>query len=205
MVRHKIGESRRKTAAESAGPSKIIGLKITLLGIDPPIWRRFSVPSEITLARLHDVIQIVMGWFDSHLHQFIDRQDTLYSSGFLLDDDPEVIDGKDVPLRRIVEGPGSALLYQYDFGDGWEHRLEIQSIEDPEPGVSYPLCVEGNRACPPEDCGGTWGYEELLEILGDPTHEEYAERLEWVADNYDPERFDLDEVNERLAHVAQQS
>lgn len=193
----------RNTAKATAGPavtSKVINLKITLLGLAPLVWRRFSVPSEITLIELHNVIQIVMGWLDNHQYQFIDKRGARYIPGFRPEDDPQVIDGTGVSLREIAGGPGSVLVYQYDFGDAWEHFLKILSIEDQVPGVSYPFCLDGQHACPPEDCGGPWGYRKLSKILDDPTHEEYGERFGWVSSDSSPERFDIEEVNELLLH-----
>jgi len=177
--------------------TKVFRLKVTLLGVKPPIWRRISVPSDSTLASLHDVLQMVMGWCDCHLHQFIDAKERRYACGYLAEDDPDVIDSSTIPLHQLLKSKRSKLLYEYDFGDGWEHRIEVESIDDPEPGVSYPICHAGRRAGPPEDCGGPWSYMDLLTILADPKHAD-DERLEWLDDDFDPENFDLDEINEIL-------
>lgn len=93
----------------------------------------------------------------------------------------------------------SKLIYEYDFGDGWEHTIEVQKIYEPEPGVKYPVCLAGKKACPPEDCGGIWGYYDLLNAIADPKHEMHAEMVEWLGDSFNPDAFDLDEVNTVLA------
>lgn len=197
-------KSRKQTRQRAKTPrstarSEIYELKITLLDTSPPIWRRFAVPGGITLAALHDVIQIVMGWEDCHPHQFTDENESQYRSDFLAEDDPEVIDGARVRLCDVVEGKGSQLLYEYDFGDDWEHKLEVLSIGPPKPGVKYPTCLASELACPPEDCGGPYRYYNLLEIIADPEHEEHEDRLDWLGDDFDPEAFDIEKVNRILA------
>ena len=102
-------------------------------------------------------------------------------------------------LGQVVPGPGSALAYEYDFGDGWEHALVVEAVLPPEPGVRYPVCVGGKRACPPEDCGGPWGYGELLAAIGDPEHPAHADRLAWLGGPFDSEAFDVADANRRLA------
>lgn len=190
----RAGRKPRNTAG-----SEIFELKITLRGTRPPIWRRLAVASDITLAEFHDVIQAVMGWYGEHLYQFIDKNETRYGSDFLADDDPDVVAANRVRLRDLVDHVGSRLLYEYDFGDGWQHQVEVVSIGPPQPATKYPTCLAGKRACPPEDCGGVGGYDCLLEIIADSNHEEHEERLEWLGDDFDPEDFDIDEVNAILA------
>jgi hypothetical protein len=177
---------------------EVVELKITLRHTKPPIWRTLAVPGDVTLAGLHDIIQAVMGWCDCHLHQFIGDSERLYSSGFLAEDDADVIDGTRVRFCDLIDGVGSRLLYQYDFGDGWEHELKVVSIGPPKPGVKYPVCLAGARACPPEDCGGIGGYYDLLKIIADPKHEEHESMLEWVGEGFDPEAFDVEEVSSLL-------
>jgi hypothetical protein len=138
-----------------------------------------------------------MGWDNYHLHVF-NAGGEEYG-----DADPELgirSDGR-VKLNDVVRGPKARLQYTYDFGDDWEHLIEVEKALEPEPGVRYPVCIAGKRACPPEDCGGIWGYEELLEVLKDPQHEEYEERLEWLGGAFDPEAFSLEEANARLRGV----
>ena len=181
------------------GPTSIHQVKVTLLGIRPPIWRRLQVASSINLRRLHDVIQEAMGWTQSHLYRF-------EAGGVEIGEpDPEfglpVRSAKATQLRKIAPEPGAAFLYEYDFGDSWEHRIDVEKVLPPERGVFYPRCIGGKRACPPEDCGGVWGYEHLLEVLGDPRHPEHQEMLEWIGGAFDPEAFDLRAVNEALANL----
>jgi hypothetical protein len=181
------------------GPTSIHQVTVTLLGIKPPIWRRLEVASSINLRRLHDVIQEAMGWTQSHLYRF-EVGDVEFG-----EPDPEfglpVRSAKATPLRKIAPQPGAAFLYEYDFGDSWEHRIDVEKVLPPERGVTYPRCIAGKRACPPEDCGGVWGYEHLLEVIRDPAHPEHEEMLEWVGGAFDPEAFDLRAVNETLAHL----
>lgn len=172
---------------------QIYRIKLTLRHVKPPVWRRIEVPADVTLDRMHDVIQLAMGWSDSHLHGFrVGRE----SYGVVDPDLPG--DFKDERKARLksLAGQGDTFVYDYDFGDGWEHELCIEKTMPAEPGVRYPRCIEGKRACPPEDCGGPWGYSNLLAAIGDPTHEEHDELQEWLGDDFDPEFFDIDEVNE---------
>lgn len=171
----------------------IYQLKITLKAVRPPIWRRVLVPSNVTLARLHRIIQNVMGWWNYHLYAFtIDGEE--YSEG-----EGDVGFGfLKATGRRLFEldlQPRRRFTYQYDFGDDWQHEILVERVLRSEPSEHYPVCVGGARACPPEDCGGPWGYVELLEILADPAHEEYEERSEWLGRPFDPERFDVETAN----------
>ena len=176
----------------------IYQLKITLEGIQPPVWRQVLVPGDFTLGDLHEVIQATFGWWDYHLHQFIVGE-TYYASPDV--DDFEEFSAEDedgVTLRQVAPGEGFAFRYQYDFGDDWLHHILVEEIGVPEPGKEYPVVVDGQRACPPEDVGGIWGYENFLRAIADPEHEEHEEFLEWVGGEFDPEAFDLDETNETL-------
>lgn len=182
-------------------PAEIYQIEITLLGSQPRIWRRFAVPASMTLAKLHDVIQIIMGWTNSHLHQFIIGEEYYGMSDPEIGLDMDVIDESKVKLRDAVGRKRKRFMYEYDFGDSWEHELEVLKVGPPEPGVHYPVCLAGERACPPEDCGGVWGYESLLQTIADPSHEEYEEMMEWLGDEFEPEAFDLDAVNRILAGI----
>jgi hypothetical protein len=174
----------------------IYQIKITLDYIKPPIWRRVQVPSTMTLAKLHSVIQAVMGWFDYHLHQF--EIDGEYYGVPHPDDFEEVLDERKVRLDQIVAGEGTKFRYQYDFGDDWQHTLLVEKIVPPDSGVTYPICLKGKRACPPEDVGGPWGYAEFLEAIADPNHPEHEDMLEWSGGDFDPEAFDLADANAEL-------
>ncbi len=170
----------------------IYQIKITLQHIRPPVWRRILISPDITLPRLHDVLQVVMGWTDSHLHAFRTRDEQY---GVSNDDFPSICrNERDVRLDQLV-GVGNKIIYEYDFGDSWKHEILIEKSLPAEKGKRYPTCVTGKRACPPEDCGGPWRYEYLLETLSDPRHEEHDEMLEWIGGEFDAEAFDLDEIN----------
>jgi len=190
---------------KQAKPLKgVYELKITLENSDPPIWRRFAVPANVTLETLHDVIQIVMGWEECHLHQFITKDKKYYGAkypglGFARED--ETIDERKVKLSELMPRRKARLVYEYDFGDGWRHMLEVIEIGTPEPGVRYPVCLAGERACPPEDCGGIWGYYNLLEAIIDPKHENHDDMVEWLGGPFDPEHFDLKEINRLLKSI----
>lgn len=181
-------------------PKSIYQIKVTLNDSKPPIWRRILVADTTTLSQLHTILQIVMGWADYHLHHFIINEE-FYGS-------PEDDEFGDMgtknearyKLNQLVNRDGFRFRYEYDFGDSWLHDLVIEKILPAEKGAQYPVCVAGKRACPPEDSGGVWGYEEILEAAANRKHPEHDRYLEWIGENFDPERFDLNEVNERLRH-----
>lgn len=179
------------------GPVSIHQLKVTLTRIKPPVWRRLQVASSINLRRLHDVIQATMGWTQSHLYEF-EIGGVAFGEPSLENDIP-VRSAKSTPLRRVAPDAGATFGYLYDFGDNWEHQIVVEKVLPPEPGVVYPRCLAGRRACPPEDVGGIWGYQEFLEAIRDPEHEEHASMLAWVGGAFDPDAFDLRAVNQDLA------
>lgn len=177
---------------------KIYQFKITLRDIRPPIWRRFQVPTDINFYELHQIIQTVMGWYDAHLHQFD-------LGGFVITDAETLAEGWDdganekrAKLSAYLTHEGQKIRYEYDFGDDWQHDLLLEKILPAEPDVHYPRCLKGKRACPPEDCGGAWGYSDMLESLADPEHEEYEMYAEWIGEDFDPKEFDLDGINAGL-------
>ena len=192
----------RKPAEKS---DRIYQLKVTLKDIKPPVWRRVQVP-DCTLGDLHEVIQIVMGWTDSHLHQFVVRG-TYYGppapDDFGFEMDMEVEDEEGVLLSEVVKGDRKVKFrYEYDFGDGWQHDIEFERVVEREPRARYPRCVGGARACPPEDCGGPWGYADFLAAMADPRHEDHRDMKEWVGGKFDPEKFSVDAVNKELRQLA---
>jgi hypothetical protein len=183
----------------SAVPDLIYQLKITLRGSKPPIWRRVLVPGKLSLYKLHRVIQTAMGWQNDHLHQFI-TDDEYYSipdeEGF-----EPALDERRYSLSRIAPEEKMKFVYEYDFGDGWEHTIVVEKILPPEPGAKYPRCIAGKRACPPEDVGGVCGYEAFLEAIRDPKHKEHEMFLEWIGGDFDPEVFDLEATDRALKRV----
>ena len=189
--------SAPKTVVPKTVASKnIITLKVTLRGAKPPVWRRLVMPGTMTLADLHQAIQAAMGWHDSHLHAF-DIGGEQYGDQHSVDD---VYDENRVTLNGLLRSPVVRFTYTYDFGDNWEHTVAFEKSEAALERASYPVCITGKRNCPPEDCGGVWGYEELLAILADPTHPEHAERIDWLGEAFDPDKFDLERANTMLAN-----
>lgn len=182
------------------GPSAY-RIKVTLRGVRPPIWRRLLVPSGTTLAALHDILQVAMGWLGGHLHQFV-AGGRLYGPP-----DPDADLGQrdeaTVRLDEVLRDTGDRLRYEYDFGDGWEHDVVLEAVE-PGP-LTAARCTAGRRACPPEDCGGPWGYAELLAAVGDPHHPDHAELVEWAGPYFDPAAFDRGEIDAGLAALASHS
>jgi hypothetical protein len=185
--------------ATRATPRVVYQIKVTLKGSKPPIWRRMQVTSETTLVKLHRIRQRVMGWEGSHLYQFVIGGIVYGDPGMLGELDVE--DARTVTLDTLVRGEKSKFLYEYDFGDSWEHELLVEKILPQEEGKRYPLCLTGKRVCPPEDCGGIWGYVDFLEAIRDPKHPEYEEMLAWVGGEFDPDAFDLEEVNTELQRL----
>lgn len=171
-------------------------MKIQLLDIEPVIWRRFVVPANITLDRLHDVIQIVMGWTDSHLHEFTigNKRYTEYPES----KEDGLVCGR-YRLGDLIKQKGRTFSYLYDFGDSWEHELALEESRYFNPELRTELaCLEGEQACPPEDVGGIPGYIEFCNALKDPSHEEHESYIEWSGGDFDSERFDQESVNWEL-------
>jgi len=179
--------------------SSIYQLKITLCDVHPPILRHVLLPGSFNLYQLHQVIQVAMGWTDSHLHQFI--IDGEYYSIPNEEEDWESIDERVFKLEQIAPSVKRKFTYEYDFGDSWKHQVVVEKIIAPVLGEKYPQCIDGKRACPPEDVGGTWGYETFLEALQDADHEEHDSYLEWVGGEFDPEACDLVTVNQDLQRM----
>lgn len=173
-------------------PQSIHQIKASLKNIRPPIWRRLQVDSRTTLGSLHNIIQAAMGWGNYHLYTF-DIGGEQYGRPH---PDWDVRD--DARLRLEQFPAGAKFTYTYDMGDWWEHEITIEKILPPEGGVHYPRCIKGKRACPPEDCGGPWGYAEMLQALKDPRHPSHLDYVDWIGEEFDPDFFDLDEVNEIL-------
>jgi hypothetical protein len=180
----------------------IYKLKVTFKDTEPVIWRRFVVPSNITLHRLHLILQEVMGWTNSHLYRFeIDKKEygVLYPNNDF--DELDFIDSKKAKLNHLVTTKGDTFVYEYDFGDGWAHELVVEDISEPIAGNIYPVCLEGERTCPPEDCGGPHGYSTLLGIIANPDNKEYEEMITWLGDSFRPDLFNAGKVNRRLKPI----
>jgi hypothetical protein len=175
-------------------PEQILQFKVALRHISPAVWRRIQVPADYNFWELHVAIQDAMGWRDCHLHVFRIRnpktreEDSIGIPDDEYDDNP-AFPGCEVPVARYFTKPGAAAHYEYDFGDGWEHDVVLEDVLEPERGKKYPRCLAGERACPPEDCGGVPGYERFLKVIADPEDEEHESMLEWAGGEFDPEAF----------------
>jgi hypothetical protein len=179
---------------------RIYQFKITLKDIQPPIWRRIQI-RDCTLDRLHEHIQLAFGWWNYHLHQF-EIEGQRFGDPYLLDDgfeDFECEDSTVTKIGNIVPGDGKRFRfeYEYDFGDGWKHEILFEGCLRAERGERYPVCLEGERACPPEDVGGPWGYAEYLESMADPDHERHDEFMRWRGP-FDPEEFDAEKTTKKM-------
>ena len=179
----------------------IYQLKLTLLDNEPPIWRRVVVDGQSSLGDLHLIIQIAMGWTNSHLHQFQigDSRYALCDPAF--DDwSEDTQDEELITLEQAAPFVGVEFLYEYDFGDSWIHLVKVEAIEEPDSGAFRPACLAGERSCPPENVGGIPGYAEFLKVLTDSNHPEHSSVIDWIGGKFDPEYFPIDLVNEYLAH-----
>jgi len=192
--------SENKTRRSSSGESATMyQLKITLP--DLPVWRRLRVRGDVNLGLLHAVIQVAMGWTNSHLHQFSIGKKR-YSDPRTNDDmgfgEPDLDEEKAV-LMEVVPRAKTKFIYEYDFGDSWEHYITVEKIHEPDTAhTGIAECLDGACACPPEDCGGIGGYADLLEIIKDPNHEEHESMMEWLGGEFDPNAFDIEKVNKYL-------
>jgi hypothetical protein len=205
QLRDQAPSSKRKRETASAGitaPTSIYQLKVTLRDSDPPIWRRIRVPDTILLPHLHGALQLAMGWTNSHLHLFqVGKRIFAEPSP---DDEFPIIDYCSVRLNQIAPAVADCLIYLYDFGDSWEHDIVVEEILPAKKGTRQLICLDGQRACPPEDVGGVWGYDDFVKAIRNPRHPEHAEMLEWAGGAFDPDKFDLPGVNGML-HIFQSS
>jgi len=184
----------------SLDPDMVYRLKVTLKGSKPPIWRRLEVPGNITLAQLHLILQVAMGWTNSHLHSF------RIGKAYYQEPDPSPLfrEAKEknenkFKLKQVVTHEKMKFIYEYDFGDSWEHEILVEKILPMTEENRHPVCLKGARACPPEDVGGIWGYYDFLEILDDPKHPEHEDMMEWAGGQFDPTEFDLAKINKQLS------
>lgn len=178
---------------------QVYQFKITLEDVTLAIWRRIQVPETYTFWDFHVAIQDAMGWLDYHLHQFdiINPKTGRTEEIGIPDEDGELghLAGWKIPIASYFSLENKKADYLYDFGDGWEHKILLEKILPQEQGLQYPICIDGERACPPEDCGGTWGYENLLKIIKDKKHKEYKSMMTWLGGRFNPEEFKLKDVS----------
>ncbi|MBI4646520.1 MAG: plasmid pRiA4b ORF-3 family protein [Bacteroidia bacterium] len=174
---------------------KVYQLKMTLVGSKPKIWRQIIVNPDTLLVDLHRIIQTTMGWSNSHLHQFNDRTYVYAPKEFELEHSKN---SRTIKLNPLLKKEKERIIYEYDFGDGWEHEIILEKILEDDEKNQIPRCIGGKRNCPPEDCGGIWGYEDLLKIISDKKHEDYKEMTEWLGEKFDPEYFNLTATNKLL-------
>lgn len=177
--------------------------RIILENVTPSVWRRIHVPETYTFWDFHVAIQDAMGWTDSHLHQFETNNPRTKKKDFIgipedvydgMPIDFETLAGWKLNIRDYFSEENCIMTYLYDFGDGWMHRIEYERVLFKQSKQKYPHCVEGERACPPEDCGGCWAYEKLLGILENPSHEEHKQVKLWMGKKFDPEKFDASRI-----------
>ena len=190
----------RNSKVQAIGGVPLYQLRITLKWSKPPIWRRVLVRADTTLDRLHDVIQFAMGWTNSHMHQYFAGKGfavTCYGKP-----DPgfagmgsEMLNERRYTVVDLAPAPRRKFIYEYDFGDGWEHEVLVEKILSLDSTFKHPVCLAGENACPPEDCGGIGGYYNLLEILADPKHSEHETMKEWIGGEFDVARFDRNATN----------
>lgn len=208
---HRVISQLADTEAASVQPLRkkrkartVYALKIRLAEIDPPVWRRVLVADTTTLGELHWIIQLSMGWTNSHLHQF-EIDGTYYSDpDFELSEALEDIRNEHrMTIGKAILGEVDRFIYEYDFGDSWRHEVRVEEEYPLNEGDVYPQCVAGERACPPEDCGGVWGYTNFLKVIFDPSHPEHEETLVWAGGSFEPDRFDLEAVNWKLKKLSE--
>ena len=176
----------------------VFQLRVTLDGVDPPVWRRLLVPAAVRVAKLHVILQVAMGWTNSHLHSFTIGGERY---GMHFDDYPEdEIDENEVTVLRAI-ADHRRFTYEYDFGDSWDHDVVVEDFVRIPRGLKHAVCLDGQNACPPEDCGGVHGYAELRVVLADPNHEDHEELAGWVGGAFDATVFNLAEVNVALQKI----
>ena len=189
-------------SAKDGRMTLIARLRIILNDVDPQPMRHIEVPLKIRLDRLHEVIQAAMGWTDTHLYEF-----RVGDAGWGVSDPDGFYDGpmdaKKMTLEKLIDQTGTRTIqYIYDFGDDWDHSIRIERVNEADPGITYPRLLKAAGACPPEDVGGAWGYEEFLEALADPNHEQHADMVHWSGGNFDAEDAGIDSIIERFDRLA---
>jgi hypothetical protein len=201
VERHRKPRTGGATGSVGAAPS-VYQLHISLRDLKPAIWRRVLVPGSATLEKLHRIIQIAMGWSNSHMHEFT-VGNTCYGvpDKSFADTAPAVVSEKRATLSTCVAASVKSFRYVYDFGDSWEHNLKVEKILVADPALRYPVCLAGANACPPDDIGGPPGYQNFVQAISDSAHPEHQEMLEWCGGSFDPYAFDLESVNADLKRI----
>lgn len=179
--------------------NEVYQLKVTLKGSRPKIWRRILVKSTTNLYTLHFILQRAMGWQQEHQHMY-DVLGQNYGCSDPNWGNPNLNNERKFTLSQIVALNTETFVYEYDFGDGWEHEIKIEKVLPAETACKYPVCIGGQLACPPEDCGGIWGYYGLLDAIKDPKHEDHDRMMEWLGEDFDPHHFELEEINRTIAN-----
>lgn len=190
----------------------VLDLQVTLQYVEPEIWRLIRVPHSVRMDRLHRVLQTAFGWSNSHLHQFIRFDDQGRIAGYIrqpdsygledpADDTLKSQDESKCCLNDFLAATGDRIVYDYDFGDSWRHEIRLASMAAQATRLTSAICLDGVRACPPEDCGGPPGYEDYLQAIRDPKHSEHQAMLDWNGPGFDPEAFDLAKTNRALARI----
>lgn len=202
VTRRTTRKTHRRPAAHQG---HVYRLSVRLQGSDPTVWRLLSVPGHLSLAETSRVILAAMGWNDSHLHQF-DIEGQLYG---LPDDewpdDRPVHPDDAFRLGEVVGAGCTGFTYEYDFGDGWMHEVQVQAVELlDEQRNAWPMCLGGAHACPPDDVGGLSGYRDFLEAMGDPSHEEHAAMWRWIGGPFDPRGFDVNAANRAVRQALEE-
>lgn len=176
----------------------IYQVQISLMGYKPKIWRRLLIPADMLLSDFHKVIQTSIGWANAHLHQFV--KDRVFYTEVFEDDDfgMNTEDYEGMKVSDLLKNEKEKIVYEYDFGDSWEHEVLLEKILPVDLKQQYPFCIDGKMNCPPEDCGGVWGYANMLEVLSKPKHPEYKNFMDWLGEGFDPDYFDKNEVNDML-------
>ena len=176
--------------------STVHHFEVALQEVEPKVWRGIQVPSSYSFWDLHVAIQDAMGWLDYHLHEFeivnpaTGNTERMGIPDDAFDDEQPALPSWELQISDYFSSENARAIYTYDFGDNWQHTVTLKEVVERVPRMRYPRCVAGERACPPEDCGGIWGYQGFLDSIQNPHHEEHDRMLEWVSGSFDPEAFD---------------
>lgn len=179
--------------------AEIFQVDISILNLEPVIWRQVEIPSDISLADFHLIIQKAMGWSNKYKHRFV-KETTFYSpTAELLDEEYSCVEYKNVKLSDLLEVTKDKIIYNYDLKDNWAHEVLLETRKPAEDGVTYPRILDGEGNCPPERCGGVVGFNEILDILDNPDHMDYEDTIEFLGSDYDPDFFDLEGANREIS------